>query len=405
VTSHRVPGRIAVLGAGLQGACLALELAARGARVDLYERNGRCVDEASAHNEGKIHLGYVYAQDRSFDTARLMATGAICFETLLRRWLGDGVSTLPTSTPVQYVIHRGSLITADEFEAHARKVARWLAEHEPDTGFRYFGREPQRLALRLRDADAWPLYRPASAVAVFATEEVGIDPEALAELVRRRLDAEPGIRCLTGRTVVAVREHGAYLDVASTCDGDEDTEGYDYVANALWSGRLAVDAQLGLCPERPWLYRYRYFLRARTTTDVPSATIVLGPYGGIVNFGGGSVCLSWYPAGTATWSTAVLPPRMTPVLNEAAAAIVRDGTLAGLATVVPGIDTLPLRDVQVKGGWIFARGETDIDDPSSGLHRRSAIGVHRRGRYLTIDTGKLTVAPLFAARAAEMLSA
>lgn len=90
MTSHRVPGRIAVLGAGLQGACLALELAARGARVDLYERNGRCVDEASAHNEGKIHLGYVYAQDRSFDTARLMATGAICFETLLRRWLGDG---------------------------------------------------------------------------------------------------------------------------------------------------------------------------------------------------------------------------------------------------------------------------------------------------------------------------
>ena len=34
--------RVAVLGGGLQGACIALELARRGVTVDLYERNLSC---------------------------------------------------------------------------------------------------------------------------------------------------------------------------------------------------------------------------------------------------------------------------------------------------------------------------------------------------------------------------
>ena len=68
--------RVAVLGAGFQGACIALELARRSVTVDLYERNPTCLAEASTHNEGKIHLGFVYAGDKTLRTARLMATGA-----------------------------------------------------------------------------------------------------------------------------------------------------------------------------------------------------------------------------------------------------------------------------------------------------------------------------------------
>ena len=40
---------VAVLGAGLQGACIALELADRGAKIDLYERNNICLAEASSN--------------------------------------------------------------------------------------------------------------------------------------------------------------------------------------------------------------------------------------------------------------------------------------------------------------------------------------------------------------------
>ena len=40
--------RVAVLGGGLQGACIALELAASGIVVDLYEKIDRCLSQASA---------------------------------------------------------------------------------------------------------------------------------------------------------------------------------------------------------------------------------------------------------------------------------------------------------------------------------------------------------------------
>jgi hypothetical protein len=40
-----------------------MELAARGVGVDLFDARARCLTRASAQNEGKIHLGYVYAND------------------------------------------------------------------------------------------------------------------------------------------------------------------------------------------------------------------------------------------------------------------------------------------------------------------------------------------------------
>ena len=46
------------------------------------------ITEAGRVSEGKIHLGYVYANDRSLRTARRLATGAVVFERHLGRWLG-----------------------------------------------------------------------------------------------------------------------------------------------------------------------------------------------------------------------------------------------------------------------------------------------------------------------------
>ena len=52
-----------------------------------------------------------------------------------------------------------------------------------------------------------------------------------------------------------------------------------------------------------------------------------------------------------------------------------------------------------------AWGETGIEDRTSELHQRHAVGVHSRGRYHSIDTGKLTLAPMFAAEACARLRA
>jgi hypothetical protein len=51
----------------------------------------------------------------------------------------------------------------------------------------------------------------------------------------------------------------------------------------------------------------------------------------------------------------------------------------------------------VDGAAIVAYGKTDVDDNESLLHDRTKIGLKTYGgNYHSIDTGKLTTAPIFA---------
>ena len=40
---------------------------------------------------------------------------------------------------------------------------------------------------------------------------------------------------------------------------------FDFVVNALWEGRLAVDRSLGLVPEAEWSHRFRLSLFVETS--------------------------------------------------------------------------------------------------------------------------------------------
>ena len=59
----------------------------------------------------------------------------------------------------------------------------------------------------------------------------------------------------------------------------------------------------------------------------------------------------------------------------------------------------------IDAGIIAAWGSTDIDDPASVLHERHEIGVHADDGWFSIDTGKLTTAPLFAEQLVDVLEA
>ena len=98
---------IAIIGGGLQGIGLAIELSMRGFRVELFEKRVVCLSQASLNNEGKIHLGFVFANDRSLETARLMSRGAFRFAPVLERWLESKID-FKISLPFHYVVHRDS---------------------------------------------------------------------------------------------------------------------------------------------------------------------------------------------------------------------------------------------------------------------------------------------------------
>ena len=404
--------RVAVLGAGLQGACVALELAAHGVAVDLYDRCDRPVTQASAQNEGKVHLGYVYGNDPSLQTARAMLRGALAFGPLLRRWLGAGaVDRLPTSAPFLYAVHRASLLAPDAVAAHLRccqALARDLLGDDPPD---YFGLDPREAPVRLRASDLEAAFDPRTVVAAFRTPEVGIDPEALAALVRDALAAEPRLRFRPHSEVRAAEPDADGVTVAFDGPDGPGRARYDHVVNALWDGRLAVDRTAGVAPPRPWLHRVKHFLRVHApgrAASVPSATVVLGAFGDTVAYGTDHLYLSWYPAGMRGASDALVPPPWPLPLPDAEAAEVRAGILDGLARIVPavrGLSEAVTAAASVRGGRIFAWGQTDIDDPASGLHERHAIGPRSYGRYHTVDTGKLTTAPLYAKVVADRVRA
>jgi hypothetical protein len=180
--------------------------------------------------------------------------------------------------------------------------------------------------------------------------------------------------------------------------GSPSIEHYDHVVNALWDGRLAVDASIGLAPRRPWLFRVKHFLIVSSGfLSLPSTTIVLGPFGDVVDYGDGSFYLSWYPSGLQGASSELQVPPWLRSLPQDSISEVRSGIVEGLASVVSGLDGLSsddLANAELVGGVIFAWGASDIDDRGSELHSRFAIGPRSVGRYHSIDTGKLTTAPL-----------
>jgi hypothetical protein len=54
------------------------------------------------------------------------------------------------------------------------------------------------------------------------------------------------------------------------------------------------------------------------------------------------------------------------------------------------------RDGLIEGGFVFAQGQGSLGDRRSTIHRRDRFGITRRGRYVSIDTGKYSTAPLMA---------
>ena len=130
--------RVGVLGGGLQGCCVALSLAQHGIDVTLFDRNDKLLSRAAVANEGKIHLGYMYANDPSHSTARMMMRGALAFAPFFARHLGLPYESLTVSRPAAYVVHRDSQRTPDEVSHYIAAVHALIRDASGGRGGRLF---------------------------------------------------------------------------------------------------------------------------------------------------------------------------------------------------------------------------------------------------------------------------
>ena len=173
---------IVVLGAGLQGCGIALELAHRGHQVTLADQDALPMNRASLRNEGKIHLGLIYAADPSFATAQLQLRGALSFRNLLKRWCGDAADAIALSTAFDYLVANDSVLSVDQLSAHYERLdAAYRELLRSDSSLNYMGQLPERLyGLRTSD-QASRYFKMSNLAAVFQTAELAVDTEALAE--------------------------------------------------------------------------------------------------------------------------------------------------------------------------------------------------------------------------------
>lgn len=402
--------RVGVLGGGLQGCCVALELASRGIEVAIVDKNDALLSKAAVANEGKIHLGYMYAGDPTLATAKMMMTGALAFAPFLERHLGQPAKSFLVSVPATYIVHRDSQYSAEDVCAYLDTVHRLINEAADGRKTAYFGKDLGEALRPWSQAEIEGEFDPLIAVAAVASPEIAINPVALANNVRERIAQDPLIEVQYGRTVVGAEFASDGPCVRTTAKDGSSRECFDHIVNALWDGRFALNETLGFRADRPWMHRLKYGVSFRLPPGArtpPSATFVLGPFGEVVTYGDGTIYLTWYPECLRAISTEVAPPDWTTYPAEPLRSSILKGTLRALSEIVHSLrdlDAHNLPEATVKGGAIVAWGKTDIYDPASELHRRFEIGVTTEGRFHSIDPGKLTMAPYFAEICAERIS-
>ena len=388
--------RVAVLGAGIMGSSLAIELARRAVDVTIFDRGPAPMEATSRWNEGKIHLGYLYGADPTLATARHLLPGGLLFGEHIRDLTGDKLDGHATSGDDLYLVHRRSVVGADGVRATFDAISELIRRH-PDAA---------RYLVDVTDARATELTRTeldgiagSDIVAGFRVPERSVDTRWLADRLAGAVAVEPRVTLRLDTTVVGAEPRdGVDGPWRVHVDGRDDEE-FDLVVNALWNGRLPIDVTAGVTPEPPWTHRYRLCVFSRTGAphELASAVVAVGPFGDVKNYNGTDFYFSWYPVGLVATGDGLELDAPTPPTGHDATVFV-DRVRASLEQVLPGVSRVvdDAVDLTVRGGFVFARGTGALDDPRSGLHRRDRYGVQRRGSYASVDTGKYSTAPWLA---------
>ncbi len=358
---------------------------------------------ASRHNEGKLHLGYVYAADDRRETHRILSRGSLGFVDLLARLTGFPASRFVRSDAFTYIVPSDSARSVEQIHAYFEAVDDTVAAHCAETG-RPALQRTARLGRNVIDA-----HYGAGVQAAFSTPEIAVDPGQVSDIVAAAVYAHPLITFWGGHRVVEVTpQAGGRHSLSLTTDAGPHTLTADAVINATWEDRLRLDAQVGHVAEGTWSQRWKATVMIDVpagSVTIPSTTGLVGSYGDFVLYGRSRIYVSWYPVCRLSMSTSAAPDTVRDLAATTDAEAIRTGTITNLSRLIPDVQTLleHKANTSVGGGFIMAVGAQDIDDRRSGLHSRHQIGVEGEGTWVSVSTGKFCTAPMFGEAAARHL--
>jgi FAD dependent oxidoreductase len=394
---------VIIMGAGIQGICSALALSNLGIPVTLIDKTPEPLSRSGLRNEGKIHLGFIYANDPTFRSASLMLHAAVNFSPMIESFVGRTIDWTPLrSRKFNYLILEETMLHPDRILDHYEKLQ---GEYEriKDSSLHYLGNRPDALFTN-KHLEIPELNRDIVKMCV-PTEELAVNLGALRELLITEMKARNNIVFLGNYCIEEIQRTSYGYRLTGKKEQEEkwslDT---GRLINCLWERRLYFDRQLGFHTNRKWVYRLKYRILGVPVDHIAaldSFTCVLGAFGDLVNYDNHHSYLSWYPECMRGWSSELTTPESWEdacngkmLLEEKEDWV--DRALAGLDCIFPGLKNFDIR--QLDGGIIFSWGDTDIDDIGSELHNRFEIGVNHVDGYYSVDTGKYTSAPYFAGK-------
>ena len=370
--------------------------------MTIVDAAGALMTGASRWNEGKIHLGYLYAADPSLATARRLLPGGLAFRPLMEDLLGQSIAPAVADHDETYLVHRRSVAGVDATANYFDRVADMVGEAADHRA--YLSAGAARRPVRLSAAALAQITDSEELLAGFSVPERSVSTTWIADRLADAVAAEPRIRPRLGVRVDGVRRH-ADGRFGLLIHADEDGR-YDAVVNALWHGRIAVDRSLGLPLPVEFTHRYRVsaFVRTSAPIEVPSLVIGTGPFGDVKRYGDREAYLSWYESGLLVESTQVEPPSPPEMTPDREARVSRE-IVERLGQYVPSVRGIgpTLTSVRVRGGWVYASGRGPLSDAASTLHRRDRVGATADGRYVSVDTGKYSIAPWLAVQVAGQM--
>ncbi|MEM6528606.1 MAG: FAD-dependent oxidoreductase [Chloroflexota bacterium] len=372
---------VAVLGAGIMGCCLALELAQRGQRVDLIDLAPTPMTGASLHNEGKLHMGFVYAKDPLKKTYSLMLRGSLSFSKIIERLTGHGTEHFQLSQPFHYFVPDDSQLNMDAIESHFQQIETAIHDITANSDVLYLNQKSERYYSRNTAHDHEALFSPDSTLGSFKTEERSVSPIAIASILSHAVEQHAGINFIANTSVLAAnRLASGDVEIVSKCNDRTVLSRYACVANCLWDGKFKIDQTAGITDRGQWISRYKATINISACTtkhnNIPSATGILGAYGDVVNYHDGSYYISWYPECKLAQSVNEDGRKLHDVVRKRSlSSEFVHRNIKEMATYVPAMSSLldSNKRYEIGGGVILARGATDIDDPDSNLHQRWAL--------------------------------
>jgi hypothetical protein len=393
--------KIIVMGAGIQGICCALALSHLNVHITIIDKTHEPLLRSGLRNEGKIHLGFVYANDNSFRTASLMLRSALQFSPLMESFFQRKIDWQPLrSRKFNYLILNETLLPAQKILEHYERLQK---EYQliNDSSLHYIGARPMRL-WEEKDLAIEGLNRTAVSHCI-PTEEVALDLTEFRKLLLQEIAKRKNISFAGGHSINEIKKTSYGYSVNGN---NTKLERWSFdcglLINCLWENRLLFDQQLGIEQSRKWMYRLKNRILGKAPSSIArlnSFTCVLGAFGDIVNYTDQLTYLSWYPACMSGWSSELTTPDAWE--NACNGQIKLEDNRAWVNKALKELDHLfpgmiDFEVLQIDGGIIFTWGKTDIIDMQSELHNRYEIGVQQYDDYFSIDTVKFTSAPLFA---------